>query len=80
MSDNNTLFYIGIGSLAFAVVGLILKYAFKSKCTRVSLCCGFFECIRNTQLEEKLDELKIEHNIKTEDSDNNLSIQLGALV
>ena len=80
MSDNTTLFYIGIGSLVFAVVGITLKYAFKSKCSRVSLCCGMFECIRNTQLEERLDEVKIEHNIKTEDSDNNLTLSLGSFV
>ena len=70
MSTSEILYYVAIASMSFTGVGLILRYALKSKCTRISLCCGLFVIDRDTEAEERIEECKITHNITTMDSNN----------
>lgn len=65
MSDNNTiLLYIGVGSMAFTGIGLILRYCLKSKCSRVSICWGVCEIVRDIEAEEHIEEHKIHHQME----------------
>jgi hypothetical protein len=35
----NSVFFISIGASSFAVLGLLIKYVFRSKCKRCKCCC-----------------------------------------
>ncbi|MEI7669097.1 MAG: hypothetical protein WCJ33_03345 [Pseudomonadota bacterium] len=48
-------------SVTFA--GLLLKYAFRSKCTHVNLCWGFVNIDRDPEAETKEEKLELEHGI-----------------
>jgi len=64
---NDTLIY-GLSTLFIGILGLLIRYGFKSKCTDVSLCCGVLNIKRdvNTELEEE--KLELEHNIKNDEN------------
>ncbi len=75
MSEVQTIFqYLAIASMGITFAGLLLRYILKSKCSHISLCCGFIECDRNVVLEEQLDELKVRHGLSKNDSDEELPI------
>ena len=65
---SDALTYILIASLTFTGMGLILRYALKTKCSRIVFCCGLFECNRDVEAEERIEECKITHNISVEGS------------
>jgi len=50
MNDQTLIIILGIGT---GFLGLMLRYAFKSKCDRVNLCCGFVNIHREVEQEEK---------------------------
>lgn len=47
--------YIFLGVLIPPIVGSILLYIYKSKCSNVKLCCGLIEVKRDVSGEEKVD-------------------------
>ena len=49
MNDQTLIIILGIGT---GFLGLMLRYAFKSKCDRVNLCCGFVNIHREVEQEE----------------------------
>ena len=56
MSDGIDLyFYLALATIFFGGVGLITRYAYKSKCTEVDICCVKIK--RNTDIEEREDVL-----------------------
>lgn len=59
MSETFWLFVVATGS---AIVGLVLKYSFDSKCSDVE-CCGI-KIKRDVKSEINVEEFKIEHGIK----------------
>lgn len=54
---NDTLVY-GLGSLGVGLLALLIKYAFKSKCTDVSVCFGLVHIQRD--IVQEIEEQKIE--------------------
>lgn len=52
-SDLTGSFWIGMGTMTFAFLGICLKYAYKSKCREVACCC--IRIIRDTEDETKED-------------------------
>lgn len=54
---DNTLIY-GLATLFCGILGLVIRYGFKSKCTDVKVCCGMIAIKRDVNAE--LDEEKME--------------------
>ena len=71
MSSTDAITYILIASLSFTGLGLLLRYVLKTKCSRIVLCCGLFECNRDVEAEERIEECKITHNISVEEPKTN---------
>lgn len=64
---NDTLVY-GLATLGVGVLGILIKYGFKSKCSDVSLCFGLLAIKRDTEAEivAERNELELGHQEKTE--------------
>lgn len=71
MADS-TLIY-GLATLGSGVLGLSIRYCFKSKCEDVSLCFGMIKIHRNTEDEVKAEEMEIKNGIVKSESIKNLS-------
>jgi hypothetical protein len=58
----NDVFFITAGTMLFGFMGILLRYAFLSKCDNVNLCCGLIKIHRVVQIEEDLpaEESKVE--------------------
>jgi len=69
-----TLIY-GLATLGTGVLGLSIRYCFKSKCEDVSLCFGLIKIHRDTESEVKAEEMELSRpkmeNVKSE---NNLGV------
>lgn len=60
---NDTLIY-GIATLGAGVLGVLIRYSFKSKCSDVGLCCGLIKIKRDieAEVEAERNELELSHN------------------
>lgn len=56
--STGTLIY-GLATLGTGVLGLCVRYAFKSKCEDVSLCCGLIKIHRDTNAEVNAEALEL---------------------
>ena len=52
--DFNSVFFITVGTMIFGFLGIVLRYAFLSKCDNVSLCYGLIKIHRVVQIEEDI--------------------------
>jgi len=59
MAVNDTLIY-GLGTLFVGVLGVLIRYAFKSKCSDVSICCGLVKIKRDTEAEVQAERNELE--------------------
>jgi hypothetical protein len=50
--DFNSVFFITVGTMVFGFLGIVLRYAFLSKCDNVSICFGLVKIHRVVQIEE----------------------------
>lgn len=66
---NDGLIY-GISTLAVGLIGLIIRYSFKSKCTDVSICYGLLHIQRS--IDAEIEEQKMEGNIGRDNSLKNI--------
>lgn len=60
---DNTLIY-GLATLGCGILGLVIRYGFKSKCTDVSMCCGVIAIKRDVNAELEEEKLELENGIK----------------
>lgn len=60
---DNTLIY-GLATLGVGVMGLAIRYGFKSKCSDVGLCFGFITIKRDIQgeVQAEKNELELGHS------------------
>ena len=56
----NDVFFITAGTMLFGFFGILLRYAFLSKCDNVSVCYGLIKIHRVVQIEEDLPEGQVE--------------------
>lgn len=56
-------------TLGAGVLGLLIKYGFKSKCSNVSCCFGLIEIVRDIKSEIVEQELGSHHENKAEGQD-----------
>lgn len=66
MVNNVTLY--GISTLVVGLLGICIRYAFKSKCSDVGLCCGLIHIQRNIELEVQSEQQELEAGVRPEDS------------
>jgi hypothetical protein len=70
---DSTLIY-GLATLGTGVLGLSIRYCFKSKCEDVSLCFGFIKIHRDTESEVKAEELELQNpSLNKQESSGNLN-------
>jgi hypothetical protein len=70
---DSTLIY-GLATLGTGVLGLSIRYCFKSKCEDVSLCFGFVKIHRNTEDEVKAEEIELQNpSLNKQESIGNLN-------
>jgi hypothetical protein len=66
MVDNVTIY--GIATLVAGVLGICIRYTFKSKCSDVGLCCGLVHIERDIEMEVKAEQAELDAGVKPEDS------------
>ena len=59
MAVDNTLIY-GLGTLFVGVLGVLIRYGFKSKCSDVSICFGMLKIKRDTGAEVQAERNELE--------------------
>ena len=64
-----TLIY-GLATLGTGVLGLSIRYCFKSKCSSISFCWGLCNIVRNTENEVKAEELELQHPKSNDETDD----------
>lgn len=69
---DSTLIY-GLATLGSGLLGLSVRYCFKSKCEDVSLCFGLIKIHRDTESEVKAEEMEMKNNIVKSESMKNLN-------
>lgn len=62
---DNTLIY-GLATLLCGILGLVIRYGFKSKCTYVSMCFGLIAIKRDVIAELNEEKMELENGIKEE--------------
>lgn len=63
MSSFDGVFYLSLSGAIIGFLGLCLKQIFQSKCTETSICWNMINIKRNVEMEEKLEERKIDLGI-----------------
>lgn len=58
----DAVFFITIATVVTGCIGVLARYCFRSRCDNLSLCCGFIQIHRNTEMEtrETLREMEIQ--------------------
>ena len=67
---NATLIY-GLATLGSGVLGLSIRYCFKSKCSDISFCWGLCHIVRSTEDEVKAEELELKNQPVKQESMRN---------
>lgn len=62
--DNVTLY--GLGTLAAGVLGLLIRYSFKSKCTDVGLCFGALHIQRDIEMEIRAEQQELDAGVNND--------------
>lgn len=62
---NDTLIY-GLATLFVGIIGLLIRYGFKSKCTDVNMCFGLLNIKRDVNAEIEEEKMELENGIKEE--------------
>ena len=64
--ESDTSFYLALSTLS-SIVGMVLMYIYKSKCSSVDICYGLINIQRDTITEGQLDETKASDEEKAEE-------------
>jgi hypothetical protein len=58
--DSNVMpiFIVTVSGILFATIGLVVRYAYKSKCVRVKICCLTFERDTHDEVREDLEVIR----------------------
>ena len=57
--DNVTIY--SLCTLATGVIGLAIRYCFRSKCSSITLCWGLCDIVCDTESEVKAEEFELNH-------------------
>ena len=62
--DNGII--ISLCTILSAITLLMLKLCFKSKCSEISCCFGLIKIKRDVEIERKIEDTEIKHNINND--------------
>lgn len=62
----NSTLILSLATLGCGVLGLLIKYGFKSKCSDVNLCFGLCKVHRDIENEIKAEEIELTHGVNDE--------------
>lgn len=62
--DNGII--ISLATILSAVVLLMLKLCFKSKCTDIACCFGLINIKRDVNVEKSIEDVEIKHNVNND--------------
>ena len=68
-NEFNSVFWLSIAGSIFGLTAIVIKALKSSKCKEFKCCC--IKCIRDTQAEEKLDELELQQQTITPSPNQN---------
>lgn len=54
----DSIFLLSVVTVASGLVGLCIRYCFRSKCSNMKCCWGFYEVTRDVQQEIAISELE----------------------
>jgi hypothetical protein len=66
----DSTFFLSVGSVLLAALGVASRYCFKSKCSEFSVCCGLLKIKRDVEAEVKEDLAELEMGKKHDDDKN----------
>ena len=64
--DLNGVWLLTAGGMLFGFLGLILRYAYKTKCDNIDICWGLVKIHRDIQTEATIERAQIENGIDPE--------------
>lgn len=53
-------FWVAVSTLVVGAYRFSLSQAYKSKCSKMNICCGLIKVDRNVEVEERIDERAME--------------------
>ena len=62
----NGAFFLSIGTMLFAFLGLSVRYCYQSKCKDCSICFGLIHIIRDVDVELQEDKIHLEERKEDE--------------
>ena len=75
-STYDAVFFISLATLIFGFLGLIVRYALKSKCEHFKCCFGLFEIDRRVDLEVQEELAQMELGVEHKDEDDKEAIKI----
>lgn len=66
-NGSNDVLYLSVATIGAGLVGLIVKYFFKSRCINFSCCFGLVSVQRDTKAENEIEIEQIQHGVKPEE-------------
>lgn len=57
-TSSTTILIVSVSGMLFASLGLIVRYAYKSKCVRVKICCFSFERDTREEVREDIEAMR----------------------
>ena len=67
-NEFNSTFWLSIGGSIFGLTAILIKAFKSSKCKQFKCLC--IECIRDVQLEERIDELELQQQATQQPNQN----------
>jgi hypothetical protein len=55
MNETNGMLVLSLGTMVVGVIGMIIRYSFKSKCSEVHCCFGLISFKREPQFENDIE-------------------------
>jgi len=63
----DSVFWISFITIISGMILKLTSMCYKSKCKSIKICGGRMSCIRDTEAEEKIDEIELSRSPKTKD-------------
>lgn len=67
----DSTFFVTIVTILTGSFALMLKYCLKSKCDKISCCCGLIKIHRIVEIEENNNDIEL-NNIEEKKEENNI--------
>lgn len=62
-NQNNDVLYLSVATIFAGLVGVVVKYFFKSRCVNFSCCYGLISVQRDSKAENEIEIEQIQHGV-----------------